>query len=77
MWLFRHNTQRTKNTAPITALDTLAVRLYNYSMNTTKATPKKTRAHFVLFCAGTPFKQKRVENKKAYNRQPKHKGREQ
>jgi len=39
--------------------------------------PQKTRAHFVLFCADTPFKQKRVENKKQYKRNPKHKGREQ
>ena len=70
MWLFRHMTNTT-------GLDTLAVRMYNYIMNTTKATLKKTRAHYVLFCAGTPFKQKRVENKQAYKRQPKHKGREQ
>jgi hypothetical protein len=46
-------------------------------MNTAKATPKKTRAHFVLFCAGTPFKQKRVENKQAYKRQPKHRNKDQ
>ena len=36
--------------------------------------PQKTRAHLVLFCANTPFKQKRVESKIAYKRQPKHKG---
>lgn len=36
---------------------------------------KATRAHYVLFCEGTPFKQKRVENKKAYKRKAKHKGR--
>ena len=36
--------------------------------------PHKTRAHIVLFCAGTPFKQKRVESKKQFKRQPKHKG---
>jgi hypothetical protein len=46
-------------------------------MNTAKVTPKKTRAHFVLFCAGTPFKQKRVENKQAYKRQPKHRNKDQ
>jgi hypothetical protein len=39
--------------------------------------PQKTRAHIVLFCANTPFKPKRVENKKAFKRNPKHKGREQ
>ena len=32
----------------------------------------RTRAHMVLFAAGTPFKPKRVENKKAYSRRPKH-----
>jgi len=36
--------------------------------------PQKTRAHLVLFCANTPFKQKRVESKKQYKRNPKHKG---
>ena len=35
---------------------------------------KKHREHYVLFCANTPFKQKRVENKKAYKRNDKHKG---
>ena len=39
--------------------------------------PQKTRAHIVLFCKDTPFKQKVVENKKAFKRNPKHKGREQ
>lgn len=34
--------------------------------------PRRTRAHVVLFAAGTPFKPKRVENKKAYSRRPKH-----
>jgi len=38
--------------------------------------PHKTRAHFVLFKEGTPFKQKVVESKIKYKRQPKHKGRE-
>ena len=38
--------------------------------------PHKTRAHIVLFCAGTPFKQKVVESKIKYKRQPKHKGRD-
>jgi hypothetical protein len=36
--------------------------------------PHKTRAHFVLFCADTPFKQKVVKSKVKYKRQPKHKG---
>jgi hypothetical protein len=36
--------------------------------------PHKTRAHFVLFCENTPFKQKVVKNKKQFKRQPKHKG---
>ena len=36
--------------------------------------PHKTRAHIVLFCKDTPFKQKRVESKIKYRRQPKHKG---
>ena len=39
--------------------------------------PHKTRAHFVLFCENTPFKQKKVVSKIKYKRQPKHKGREQ
>ena len=39
--------------------------------------PKKHREHFVLFAQNTPFKQKVVENKKAFKRNPKHKGREQ
>jgi hypothetical protein len=30
--------------------------------------PKKSRAHFMLFAKDTPFKPKRVKNKKAYNR---------
>jgi len=38
---------------------------------------KATRAHFVLFHKDSPFKQKVVKNKLAYNRKPKHKGREQ
>jgi len=42
-----------------------------------KATPKKHREHFVLFCAGTPFRQKRVELKTRYHRQPKHRNKEQ
>jgi hypothetical protein len=39
--------------------------------------PKQIRAHVVLFCAGTPFKQKRVASKVKYQRQPKHKGRDE
>lgn len=38
--------------------------------------PQKTRAHFVLFAKDTPFKPKQVENKKAFKRNPKHKGRD-
>jgi hypothetical protein len=38
--------------------------------------PQKTRAHLVLFCANTPFKQKRVESKVKFKRNPKHKGRD-
>jgi len=37
---------------------------------------KKHREHFVLFCANTPFKQKVVKSKKAFKRNPKHKGRD-
>jgi hypothetical protein len=39
--------------------------------------PKKHREHFVLFAQNTPFKQKRVESKIKYKRQPKHKGRDE
>jgi len=39
--------------------------------------PKKHREHFVLFAQNTPFKPKRVENKKAFKRNPKHKGRDE
>ena len=38
--------------------------------------PKKHREHFVLFAQNTPFKQKVVESKKKFKRNPKHKGRE-
>jgi len=38
--------------------------------------PQKTRAHIVLFCAGTPFKQKVVQSKVKYTRQPKHRGKQ-
>lgn len=38
---------------------------------------KATRAHYVLFHKDSPFKAKKVENKKAYKRNAKHKGREQ
>lgn len=37
---------------------------------------RKIRAHFVLFCKDTPFKQKKVESKLQYKRQPKHKGKD-
>lgn len=36
---------------------------------------KKTRAHYVLFAQNSPFKARTVENKKAFKRNPKHKGR--
>ena len=38
--------------------------------------PHKTRAHIVLFCKDTPFKQKVVASKIKFKRQPKHKGRD-
>jgi len=38
---------------------------------------KATRAHFVLFHKDSPFKQKVVQNKLAYKRKPKHKGRDE
>jgi hypothetical protein len=38
--------------------------------------PQKTRAHLVLFCKDTPFKQKVVESKTKYRRQPKHRNRD-
>jgi hypothetical protein len=44
-------------------------------MKITVKIPRKTRAHLVLFCKDTPFKAKVVENKLAYRRKPKHKGR--
>ena len=39
--------------------------------------PKKHREHIILFCAGTPFKQKRVASKVLYKRNKKHKGRDE
>jgi hypothetical protein len=39
--------------------------------------PKQVRAHIVLFCKDTPFKQKVVQSKKQFKRNPKHKGRDQ
>jgi len=39
--------------------------------------PRKTRAHFVLFSENTPFKPKVVKSKKAFKRNPKHKGRDE
>ena len=38
--------------------------------------PQKTRAHFVLFKEGTPFKPKRVESKVKYQRTPKHRNKD-
>jgi len=46
-------------------------------MKITIKVPKQVRAHIVLFCKDTPFKQKVVQSKKQFKRQPKHKGREQ
>jgi hypothetical protein len=43
-------------------------------MKITIKIPKKHREHFVLFAQNTPFKQKVVESKIKYKRQPKHKG---
>ena len=34
----------------------------------------RTRAHRVLFEAGSPFRTRTVENKKQFKRQPKHRG---
>jgi hypothetical protein len=42
-------------------------------MKNKQQTPRKTRAHMVLFFHDTPFKPKRVELKTRYKRQPKHK----
>jgi hypothetical protein len=36
--------------------------------------PKQVRAHIVLFCKDTPFKQKVVASKVKFKRNPKHKG---
>jgi len=35
---------------------------------------KATRAHYVLFHKDSPFKPKAVKSKKAFKRNPKHKG---
>ena len=35
---------------------------------------KRHREHYVLFCTNTPFKPKVVKSKKAFKRNPKHKG---
>ena len=43
-------------------------------MKITIKIPKKHREHFILFAQNTPFKQKVVESKVKYRRQPKHKG---
>jgi hypothetical protein len=43
-------------------------------MHNKTQTRKKTRAHYVLFAANTPFKPKQVESKIKYKRQPKHRG---
>ena len=46
-------------------------------MKITIKDPKQVRAHIVLFCKDTPFKQKVVQSKVKYKRQPKHKGRDE
>jgi len=43
-------------------------------MKITIKVPKQVRAHIVLFCKDTPFKQKVVASKIKYKRNPKHKG---
>lgn len=43
---------------------------------TVKMPKQKTRAHIILFVKDTPFKPKREDNKKAYKRNKKHKGRD-
>ena len=45
-------------------------------MKITIKIPKKHREHFVLFAQNTPFKQKVVESKIKYQRNPKHKGKQ-
>ena len=42
----------------------------------TQQKPRKTRAHRVLFLHNTPFKPQRVELKTRYQRQEKHRNRE-
>ncbi len=58
-------------------VDSDTVWLYTSTMMNAKATPKKHREHYVLFAPNTPFKQKRVELKTRYERQPKHRNKEQ
>lgn len=58
------------DTSPFWAYNTCIMKL-NKRM---KMKAKATRAHYVLFCEGTPFKQKRVESKVKFKRNPKHKG---
>lgn len=67
----------------ILKVDNSLPKCYNYSINSkesdvkiTVKIPKQVRAHIVLFCKDTPFKQKRVESKVKFKRNPKHKGRE-
>lgn len=45
-------------------------------MKITIKLPKQVRAHIVLFCKDTPFKQKVVQSKVKYKRNAKHKGRD-
>ena len=45
-------------------------------MKITIKVPKQVRAHIVLFCKDTPFKQKVVQSKVKYTRQPKHRGKQ-
>jgi len=45
-------------------------------MKITIKLPKQVRAHIVLFCKDTPFKQKVVQSNVKFKRNPKHKGRD-
>jgi hypothetical protein len=54
-------------------VDILVKRVHNYSMMKLKIqTPRKTRAHKVLWDRDLPFRPKREENKLAYRRKAKH-----
>lgn len=63
---------------PTPILDFGSFWIYTTIMMHLKQMPirKKTRAHYVLFAEDSPFKPKKVESKKTYQRRPKHKGRD-